>query len=316
MSVERAGQPLTMKHETQPGWGTGIVVQDLPQHWVLYFEHAGEKKFVKEKAKVLVAVTLPPPELARLTAKASGRRPKPAPGPRGKPKASPKARFQTFEEQLAFFDALFPGSFHGERFIADERGTPGVSGKAGKKEAAIALAQERLSKEAFATLSPEELFESAKKVLQATTIVFPIEGAIPFTALDAEGRVRAIEGLQQLLHGEGEYGQRLQRFAGVVHLQDKAGSAKPVSWPFATVFGALFNPAEFPCVKPTPFATQAVTLGLTVEKSQPVTLGGYRKFAEIAAKTKELLVAAGQKPRDLMDVYSFICRTHAEKPSA
>jgi hypothetical protein len=36
----------------------------------------------------------------------------------------------------------------------------------------------------------------------------------------------------------------------------------------------------------------------------------------VVTKTQELLVAAGSKPRDLMDVYSFISRTHAEKPAA
>jgi hypothetical protein len=306
---------MTMKHETQPGWGMGLVVQDLPQHWVVYFEHAGEKKFVKDKARVLVPVTLPAPDLARLTAKASGRKPKLAPGMKPKPKAAVKARFKTFEDQLAFFLALFEGGFEGERFIAEERGVKGVTGKAGFKEGAIALAQSELSREAFATATPEALFDSAKKLLTTTSIVFPIEGSIPFTGLDPEGRTRALEGLKQLLHGEGEYGQRLQRFAGAVSLRDKNGEAKAVTWPFATLFGAMFDPAQCTCVKPTPFATQAVTLGLTVEKAQPVTLSGYRKFAEIATKTRELLLAAGQKPRDLMDVYSFIWRTHAEKPA-
>lgn len=316
MSVERAGQPLTMKHETQPGWGTGLVVQDLPQHWVLYFEHAGEKKFVKEKAKVLVAVTLPAPELAKLTAKASGRRPKAAMGPRSKPKPRVKARFTSFDQQLAFFDALFEGGFDGDRFIAEERGPKGVTGKAGLKEAAIAFTRASLSPEAFASSTPEVLFESARKVLQSTNIVFPVEGTVPFTAIDPEGRVRAIEGLRQLLHGEGEYGQRLQRFIASVSLKDKAGNPKAVSWPFATVFGAMYNPVEYTCVKPTPFASQAVTLGLSIEGSQPVSQAGYRKFAEVATKTQELLRAAGRKPRDLMDVYSFIWRTHAEKPAA
>jgi len=313
MSLERVGQPLTMKHETQPGWGTGLVVQDLPQHWVLYFEHAGEKKFVKDKAKVLVAVTLAAPELAKLAAKASGRRPKAA--PKGKAKAV-KARFKTFAEQLALFRTMFPGGFQGEPFSTEERGRKSGPSKSRSKEAAIALAQEELSAEAFSDSTPEVLFESARKVLQATNIVFPIEGSIPFSGLDAAGRTRALEALKQLLHGEGEYGQRLQHFGGALHLRDKAGEVKPVSWPLATVFGALFDPAQHTCVKPTPFATQAATLGLSIEIAQPVSVAGYRKFLEVATKTRELLVAAGEVPRDLMDVYTFIWRTHAEKPTA
>ena len=60
---------------------------------------------------------------------------------------------------------------------------------------------------------------------------------------------------------------------------------------------------------------QAATLGLTVEKSQPVTARGYQQFHEVATLTQAKLLEAGQKPRDLLDVAVFIWRTHAEKPT-
>ena len=100
-----------------------------------------------------------------------------------------------------------------------------------------------------------------------------------------------------------------------MNLKDKKGEAKAATWPFATIFAAFVGPDEFTCVKPTAFSSQGATLGLTVEKTQPVTAAGYKQFAEIATKTRVLLEAAGQKPRDLMDVYSFIWRTHHEKPA-
>jgi len=312
---------LVMKLESQPGWGAGLVVRDLPLHWEMFFEHGGERKFVKSLAATsLIPITIPPEQLAALETKAYGRhatleaRAKRGTRPRSST-AGVKGRFASFAEQLAFFEQIFPGGFDGDKFLQQERGLPGVTGKAGLKEAAIALAQKELAYDRFESVAPEVLFESAKKVLQATTIVFPMEGPIPFATMDAESRNPSVDRLRNLLHGEGDYADRLQAFASSMNLKDKKGESKAATWPFATIFAAFLKPDEFTCVKPTAFASQGATLGLPVEKSQPVTAAGYIKFAEIATKTRELLEEAGQKPRDLMDVYSFIWRTHHEKPA-
>ena len=316
-------QPLTMRNETQPSWGVGLVVQDIPPYWVLFFEHAGEKKFIKEKVKGLIPVKLSPEDLAALQTRATGRKPKAAPKrsaglfPARKPLARTKAapRFATFKEQLALFERLFIGGFGGEAFLQEERGLPGVTGKAGYKEAGIALAQEALSPAAFATGSPDQLFKSAQQVLGLTNIAFPIEGPIPFGQLEGDDRVKAMAALKDLLHGAGDYADRLERFAGALNLKDGKGEGRRVTWPLATVFGGLYAPKQFTCVKPTAFAGQAATLGIAVEKTQPLNAEGYRKFLEVATRTQALLLEAGHQPRDLIDVYTFIWRTHAQKPA-
>jgi len=316
--------PLTMKHTTQPGWGVGLVVQDLPLHWILFFEHGGEKKFVKAMAKVLEPVKLEADELAALQARAHGRKPKAGPKPSpnlrtGKKPAAKKTaalRFPTFAAQVALFEQLFVGGFQGDKFVKEERGAPGATGEEGYKEAAIALAKEKLSLAAFGSTPPDELFKNAQDVLAATNIVFPIEGPIPFRKLEGEDRAKAMAGLKDVLHGAGDYAERLERFAASIKLKDSKGEVKKVTWPLATVFGGLFDPKQHTCVKPTAFAGQAATLGLKVEKSQALDAAGYKLFLEVATKTQQLLVEAGHQPRDLMDVYTFIWRTHAEKPAA
>jgi hypothetical protein len=307
------------KSETQPDWGMGLVVEDGADHWVLYFEHGGRKKFIKSKAKGLVAVTLDAKALASLETKSHSRHAragtKPKPRKIGLPKKA-VARFESLAQQILFFEKLFPGGFQGESFVNQERGVLGATvGKSGNKTIAMATAKEELSAARFASATPEELFESATKVLKGTNIVFPIEGAIPFVGLDEKARAAAVIGLKQVLHGEGDYGLRVERFANSLGLKDKKGQAKIVSWPMATVFGALFNPTAFSCIKPTPFASQAATLGLAVEQKQAVTARGYQQFHEIVTMTQAKLLEAGQKPRDLMDVSAFIWRTHAEKPT-
>lgn len=319
--------PQTFTHAKQPDWGVGLVVQDLPLHWVLFFEKAGEKKFVKAQATAtatLVEVKLGADELAALQARASGRKPKAAPKPSASMLKKPAAkkttagapRFATFKDQLALFEKLFVGGFAGEAFVGEERGKPGVEGKKGYKEAGIKLARETLSAAAFASESVDELFKRAQAVLGITNIAHPLEGPVPFGELAGDDRAKAIAGLKDLLHGAGAYAERVARFAAALNLKDKDGKTKKVTWPLATVFGALFDPAQHTCVKPTAFAGQAATLGLSVDKTQALDAAGYEKFLEVAKKTQALLLEAGHQPRDLMDVYSFIWRTHAEKPEA
>ncbi|MDP2275450.1 MAG: hypothetical protein Q8N23_11615 [Archangium sp.] len=306
-------QPLTLKHETQPTWGVGLVVQDLPSHWVIFFENAGEKKFVKAMAKVLTQVKLEADELAALQKRATARKPKAGFKPsanfrsvKKKPaaKKSSGPRYTKFEEQLAVFERLFAGGFQGETYVKKEREP---------REAAIALAQLQLTAASFASEPPAEMFQRAQAVLSATDIVFPIEGPIPFKLIVGEDQVKTAAGLKDALHGAGAYGERLQRFAASINLKDSKGVAKKVSWPLATVFGALFDPKQHTCVKPTAFAAQAALLGIALQKTQALDAAGYALFLEVATRTQALLREAGAQPRDLLDVYTFIWRTHADK---
>lgn len=320
---------ITFTHSTQPDWGTALVVQDLGKYWVLFFEKAGEKKFVKELAsKVLVETKLDANALAALTTRAHGRKARAAPQSSAqkakaarpkKAKAAAVARFTSFKDQLALFEKIFPGGFAGETFIKDERGAPGATGKKGYKEAGIALAKAELNKEAFASGKTDALFEAARKVLSSTNIPHPLEGPVPFGELEGADREKALAGLKELLHGGGAYAERVEKFVASLNLKEgdeTKTKAKKVTWPLATIFGALFDPANNICIKPTAFAAQALQVGVTVDKTQAITADGYSKFLEVAKKTQALLVEAGQNPRDLVDVYSFIYRTHAEKPAA
>jgi hypothetical protein len=311
--------PVVYRNEAQEDWGLGLVVEDRPDRMVMVFEHAGRRVFLKASSKSLVPIAVDAETLARLQAKAHGRQTTRG-NTKTKGKAAPRkrraGRFATFEEQLAFFEKLFTGGFQGERFMVEERGASGVKGKAvGYKTAAIAMAQEELSPARFHGTSVAELFESAKRVLSATNIVFPIEGPIPFGAIVESDRPAVMKELEHLLHGAGDLGPRRERFATAVNLKDKGGQGKRVTWPLATVFPALYDPDQHVCVKPRYFAEEAATLDLAAEASQPVTSAGYQQFLAVAKETQKRLLAAGHHPKDLMDVYSFIWRTHSEKPA-
>lgn len=306
--------PVAFTHNKQPDWGVGLVLQNLADHWVLFFENGGEKKLLKRVANEMLTAVAPSSEvLGALTARAHGRKPKLAPKPSAGllPKKRPSGtaaapRFATFKDQLAVFERLFVGGFKGEAFTGEERDY---------KDAAIELAQRTLSREAFEKGTTESLFEAARAVLQATNLVFPIEGPIPFRQLAGADREAAIAALKELLHGAGPYGERLAKFGAALNLKDSKAQPKKVSWTLATYFGALFDPQQHTCVKPTAFAGQALTLGLTADKSAPIDATGYGRFLAVVEKTRALLKEAGHEPRDLLDVYTFIWRTHGEKPA-
>jgi hypothetical protein len=314
--------PVIFAHQTQPDWGHGIVLEERSDRLVLQFEHGGQRVFLKRLASALTPVPVDEDGARALDAKLRGRRQPPrasaagAKGAKKKKAAGSKAPvFASFEAQLAWFEEKFPGGFHGDRFVREERGTPEATGKGGYKTAAIALAQSTLSPERFANDAPEVLFENARKVLGATNIVFPQEGPIPFAAIPDAEKPGVVEALRTLLHGEGDYGDRLERLTSRVPMHTAEGKPRSVTWPLATIFGALYDPSVRVAVKPTYFSWQAALVGLEVSKSQPVTAAGYGRFLEVARAIQEKLVAAGHPPRDLMDVYSFIWRTHAEKPA-
>jgi hypothetical protein len=315
--------PLIYKNDRASEWGLGTIIKDHEGKVTLVFQHAGAKVFLKSGlTKVLSQATLPEGEARDLDNDLRGRKRATRATAKDKKKAAKstaaqlaKATFPSFEAQLELFLKLFPGGFTDPTFVTEERGVPGATGKAGYKEAGIAFAAAQLSEERFANDPPEVLFQSAKKALQSTNIAHPIEGAIPFGGLAEADREAPIAALRTLLHGSGEYAPRFDAFVGSVHLKSKDGKPRPVTWPLATLLPALLRPDLHVAVKPTAFASQAAMLGYELKRSLPVTGAGYARFLEVALKTREKLLAAGQAPRDLMDVYSFIWRTHAEKPA-
>jgi hypothetical protein len=153
-------------------------------------------------------------------------------------------------------------------------------------------------------------------LLGFTNLVFPMEGPIPFTSMKEEDQAAFVAALGSLLHGEGAHGPRFEKFVSSIRIWDEEGQGRKVTWPLATLIQAMYSPAQHTFVKPTVFEQQALLLNLTADKHAPVTSTAYERFLEVARKTSERLAAAGHQPRDLMDVYSFIWRSHKEQPAA
>jgi hypothetical protein len=317
--MRAAAAPTLYTLQSQPTWGRAALLDDKDGKLFLFFEHGGRRIFVKSQVKGLQAVELGEDEARTVDARLRGKHPQG--GAARKPAKAKTARpllaaFPSFEAQVRWFETFFPGGFAGEKFIAEERGAPETKGKKGYKTAAIKLAQAQLSPERLASATPAETFEAARKLLGFTNLVFPIEGAIPFATLKEEDQAGFVAALGELLHGDGAHGARFEKFASSVRIWDAAGQGRKVTWPLATLLQALYAPEQHTFVKPTVFEQQALLLDVPADKHAPVTGISYERFLDVARKTSALLAAAGHPPRDLMDVYSFIWRSHKEQPAA
>lgn len=304
-------QPIIYSNPKQPEWGYGVVLEERGDKLELHFEKGGPRVF-RSASNILERVELPRAEAKALDVSLRGRR---APSRSATPRApaKPKVRlFADFEVQLAWFRERFPGGFTGEAYLAEERGGGEIKKKAAHKQPGIELVQETLSAERFASASPEDLFEAIRQALSIAQIVHPHEGPLAFGLIPEETRPQVVEAFRNLLHGDAPYGERLDALTAGVPLFDKDDKPKAMTWPTATLLGALFRPEEHIAVKPTYFSSHAPLVELQLPRSQPVTGENYASYLEVAKATQERLIAAGEVPRDLMDVYAFIWRSHSE----
>ena len=113
--------------------------------------------------------------------------------------------------------------------------------------------------------------------------------------------------LVELLYGEKNYGLRFDNFVATLEV---AGSA---TWPIATLLPALIYPQHHVFVKPTFMKKQALILDIDPKYDTSPNSTTYTQFQKTAEATLELLKEAGQRPRDLWDVYTFIWKTLSPK---
>jgi hypothetical protein len=283
----------------------------------LSFESGGRRVLMKSFATKLVPVEIDPEDAKLLASRLSARRTTTGPVKIGlkKKSAGAAASFASFDAQLRFFEAEYPGGLHGEKFMREERAESGAA-KKGDKGAASAAAMKALSAEAFAAGDTEQLFAAVTDLVKSTNFVHPLEGAAAVGKMKPEHRAGFISALGALLHGSGDEGARFDRFVSAVQLEESDGSAKRPSWPLVTMFAALVHPDKHICVKPTFVQKQAALARVHLDYQPTPSWLVYEQCLEVARKTRASLEAAGQQPRDLLDVYSFIALTQGAKQPA
>lgn len=311
---------IVYQHVDHPEWGRGVVVNTesgRTDRFDITFEKGGRRTILKSYSAKLTPVIMPTDEAKVLGDKLANRRsPAKATGSK-KPRASTGAPiYTTFEAQLKYFEDAFPGGFRGDKYERDVRGGPNAKRRKTDTGAAVADAAEFLSEASFDSHDEAWIFEHVSTLLRTTSFVHPLEGANSLGTIKAEHRSEFVQALRDLLHGTGDEADRFDRFVDAVKLEDANGNERRPTWPLTTVLNALVHPEQHVCVKPTFFQRQAELFKVPLDYQPRPDSSVYGRFLNVTRKTEEALRAAGQDPRDLVDVHSFICFTQSAKPDA
>jgi hypothetical protein len=217
-------------------------------------------------------------------------------------------------EQLSMFKLVYPEAFEDPTYLEEVRGEGVTKPLKRHRAAAIAKAQEELAKDRVESMLAEQDYAGIHAALlkvMASTDMAPTKEAKLLKDVSDDAKKALAEALVDVLYGEGDYGERFDRYLGALR---EALGRRP-SWELATVASALVHPAEHVCIKGSAFRSQARSMAPSLRFDATSATGPlYERLRVMAGRLKEQLEEAGAPPRDLVDVYDFVWAT--QRPSA
>ncbi len=298
------------QHKARPEWGLAVLAWERGDKRGYQFEDGKLRVFKKGYFKLLEAVDQEPEESTSvaqaLQRRIGWRQQAPATATRTRVNSVP------FEQQIAYFEELYPKGFQGSKWAKEKRGIDSKRRlKRHREEAVIEarniLGQERLRERLDAGESAG-VIQSLIALCDETDLITKRQSQ-PLSKVGEENAQEVAEGLYELLYGEERLAIRFERFVDTLA---RVTRKKP-SWQLATVFLALTQPKDHVCVKPRNFKTQAASMSqglkVTAVPSAPV----YERLRDMAAEVRDQLVEADYRPRDLLDVYDFMDTTLSPK---
>ena len=302
--------PRVFEHLSRKDWGRSVLLLEIPDKRAFLFEDGAERSFRPDYWHKMELIGVQPNEAVRID-RLARRNQAPAPGSSRKSKAPPKKPDITFEQQVAYFMKLYPVGFEDEAYIKAERGEAGTKAGEKLKEAALERAEQELTRKRLDELvdgdHADELHQLVYEFLVGTKSTIQKAEATRFKNMSAEAQTALVESLRELLYGDRSYPIRFDSFAAAL---DVDGGP---TWPLATLLQALVYPADHVFVKPTFMKKQALILDIDPKYDTTPNATTYEQFVKAAQKTMELLQEAGQRPRDMWDVHTFICKTLSPK---
>jgi hypothetical protein len=301
-ALELDDDPDLFRHVKRPQWGLAILAFEKGDNRAYQFEDGRLRKFKRGYFDLMK-----PASSKRRTNEAVIADLQAALGvdPTPRKTLSPVA---PFEAQVDLFSTLYPEGFQGERWSEEHRGTTGGRRLKRHRNHVIAAAGETLAAERVAEWQSKGDFRgltAAFLELLAGTNLVSARHVKTLRGMDDAESEHFAEAGASLLHGSGDFGPRFREWVGV--LRDALGG-KP-SWRMATALPALVEPNEHVCVRHSAFIRQAAVVAPTSKYTRRARVGSYRNFRRVAQGVRARLEAAGQEPRDFLDVHDFIWTT-------
>ena len=203
-------------------------------------------------------------------------------------------KYQSLAQSVQKFLKEYPGGFHGERFLNEERKY---------KIDAHKLARDILSENELARLlaenQHEEVCRRALRVSNKTNLIFANEKIALNNGLESVANRQAFSSaLFDLLYGEDDRKPSFERYADVL------GGINAAKWTIATYFPFIVDPGQFIFLKPVATQKAAEISGYDISYRPELNWHTYEKALEFATYLKTELAELG--PRDMIDVQSFM----------
>ena len=292
------------RHTKRPGWGVAIIVRQRKDRRTYQFSD-GQLRVIKEPFYTLlepVEEVAGSAETLRSDLARAARSNQASTSPSiGKPVC-------TFEEQLELFHGLYPDGFSDPQWIHHHRSSADGNTYKRHRNPVVAAMSETLAEERCRDLIEAdrsgELIPPVAQILTTTTLV-PIKHARALARLDEGERAQCGAVLHDLLYGEGPYGPRFK--AWIKALRETLGHQP--SWRVATAIPALVQSQDHVCVRRATFDRQATSLAPISVYSRRPQPRAYESYRQLAHAVRHRLQAAGEEPRDLLDVHDFVWAT-------
>jgi hypothetical protein len=153
----------------------------------------------------------------------------------------------------------------------------------------------------------DEIASAAVRIESGRALLFSFEKMALRDAVvrSDKGAVLFADGLFDWLHGPGGERERFDRWLDVVAELPRR-QTRVATWPVITVFGFLARPRLHCYLKPMATRRAAEAYGFDFAYSSRPSWDTYSSLLELCRVARDDLVAAGLRPRDQIDVQSFL----------
>lgn len=292
------------RHVKCPDWGLGILVHEQADRRTYQFEDGKVRTIKQGYYSFLISVAEEDSSVREKLAVLCARS-------RVAPMAS-DASETTLGDQLALFRSQYPGGFADPAWLSKQRGEGAKRRIKRHRDAAIAHARERLSREALDTMIAErrnsDIVQVVAKVLGATDLVTKkqLQPLHEQTVFDYDSVAAAV---RDLLYSDAALDSRFDALRQALTTR----KSRP-SWQLCTALTALVHPHEHLCVRPGIINAQAKILRLRASANGRPNGAAYVRLLAVARSVSKTLTDSGLPPRDFLDVYDFMWATL--RPSA
>ena len=206
------------------------------------------------------------------------------------------------------FKEIFPAGFRDETYLEWERGYKWDAHRAFVATLGRAEWERLLAERAYGEVAARLVRFYARSKLNMLALY---EWMALREALEDPAGGRALAtGLYELIHGDGAFGARLERFTMLLDGLPQR-QTRLAKWPVATLFPFVAQPKRHLILKPRLMKRAAAQLHFDLRYQSRPNADTYAAMMELVAWLGDEL--ASWKPRDLIDIQGFIWVTASEE---